>query len=214
MLAVCTSSTQADLVGLEDVQEMLNAPSSEEAYLARLITRASRWAETYVGYPLLCQTYVESVPGSGTKTLLLSRTPIRSLAKIIEGSSSTSDGLLLDSTSYTVDDADAGTVRRDLGFLWSPQVGSDIARSIVPASETRNYWVEYEAGYLYPGDETTGPDLPEDIQQAVIEKVAQLYERSGNVASKRLGDYAVTYKSESEGASDPSDLLDPYTRIA
>lgn len=214
MLHVCTSSTQPDLVTLEDVQELLNAPSSDEAYLARLITRSSKWAETYVGYPLICQTYVESVPGAGGKTLLLSRTPIRSVTKIIEGSSSTSDGTLLDSTSYTIEDADAGTIWCDLGFSWEPWEGNDIARSVVPGSAERNYWVEYEAGYLYPGDESTGPDLPDDIQQAVIEKVAQLYERSANVASKKLGDYAVTFRSESEGGGGPASLLDPYQRLA
>src|SRR5512144_3239289 len=212
MLHVCTSSTQGDLVSLEDVQEMLNAPTSDEAYLERLITRASRWAETYIGVPLLAQTYVESVAGQGTKTLLLSRTPIRSVAKIIEGSSSTADGTLLDSTSYTVEDEAAGILRRDDGWLWQPTDAGGIASAVAPGSETRNYWVEYEAGYLYPGDNSTEEDLPDDIQQAVIEKVAQLYERSGQVASKRLGDYSVTYRSEAPDG--PASLLDPYVRVA
>jgi hypothetical protein len=212
MLTVCTSTTQDDLVFLEDVQELLNAPSSDEAYLARLITRTSKWAETYVGFPLLAQTYVESVPGTGLKSLLLARTPIRSIAKIIEGSSSTEDGTILDSTSYYVEDADAGIIRRDSGFTWAPQVSGGIADAIVPGSETRNFFVEYEAGYLFPGDETTGPDIPPDIQQAVIEKVAQLYERSGQVASKRLGDYSVNYRTD--GPDGPAQLLDPYVRTA
>ena len=210
MLTVCTSSLEVDLTDLASAQEVVGAPSSDEPYVARLITRASRWAETYVGQPLLAQTYLESVAGGGTKRLLLSRTPVRSVAKIIQGSSSTGDGTVLDSTAYRVEDAEAGVLWYDSSFLWQP-VDLGMSRGIAPGDDTRNYWVEYEAGYVFPGDSTSPRTLPEEIELAVIAKVRQLYAGDADVTSERLGDYAVTYRSE--GPDEPSAMLDPYRRL-
>lgn len=211
MLTVCTSSTWSDLTDIVSVQEAINAPSSEEAYLSRLIRRASVAAENYVGFPLLRATYFESVAGAGSKTLVLSRTPVTSVTKIIAGSSSTSDGTVLTSTEYRIEDADGGLLRREgYYWLWQPTRVASVGDSYEPGSQANNYWVEYTAGYVFPGTALEPRTLPDDIEQAVIEKVRQLYSAEAGVASKRLGDFAVTYKDGDAG--DPFALLDPYLR--
>ena len=216
MIQILTTSTGEDLTDLASVQEVIGAPSTDEPLLQRLISRASRWAENYVGQPLSVQVYGETVAGFGGRRLILSRTPLRGVTGIYD---STSTGTATNySTQIRIEDAEAGLLSRDEGFAWSVGLADAIADSVTPNAETRPWYITYEAGYSLAGTTstgggctTTGRTLPDDIEMGVIEKVRQLYGGMSGVTSKRVGDLAITYRSE--GPDTAESLLQPYRRI-
>ncbi len=94
-----------------------------------------------------------------------------------------------------------------------------------PGSEDAPWLVDYVAGYTRGGIDTgsnnwstvkgttsTGRTLPQDIEQAVIQKVMTWYEQDEDVLSKSIGDLTVTYDVIAE---DPATkLLAPHRRSA
>jgi len=75
--------------------------------------------------------------------------------------------------------------------------------------------VEYEAGYILPGDELIEnvEPLPADIEYACILLIKQM-QREPGVASERVGDLAVTY-AQDDGKMPPAvrALVGPYRSI-
>ncbi len=58
MITTCATSTDSRLVTLEDVKDAMAITDAQyDETLARFIRRASARIETYVGKPLLLQTY-------------------------------------------------------------------------------------------------------------------------------------------------------------
>lgn len=219
MLWVCSASTDSQYTTTGAVALELFASTcvstSEFGRIDSLITRASRWADSYIGQPLSVQIYGETVPAFGGRCLMLSRVPLRGVTGIYD---STSTGATNYSTQIRIEDAEAGFLSRDEGFAWTALQADSISDSALPNSETRPWYVIYEAGYSLAGTTstaggctTTGRTLPEDIEQGVIEKVKQLYSGMAGVTSKRVGDLSVTYRSE--GLDAPESLLQPYRRI-
>jgi len=201
MISILTLSTGPDLTDLASVQEILGAPSSDEPLLQRVISRASRWAETYIGQPLSVQIYAESVPAFGGRHLMLSRVPIRGVTGIYD--STTTCTATNYSTQTRIEDADAGLLSRDEGFAWTALQADSIADTAMPNTETRPWYVIYEAGYSLAGTTSTvggttstGRTLPDDIEAGVIEKVKQIYGGMVGITSKRVGDLQVSYRSE------------------
>lgn len=191
-------------------------------YVTDLISRASEWAETYIGYPLVAQVYSETVRAAGGRHLMLGRTPIRYVLRVFD-SSSTCEAIELTSTDYRVEDPDAGLLSRDAGFQWSNVQETFLVPYAMPNMDRKPWLVEYAAGYLLTGAATsdtiystvstsTGRDLPYDVEQAVVSRVLEWYEGAAGVTSKRVGDLAITY-SESAG-SEAERLLRPWRRSA
>jgi len=232
-LTVCTSSTGGNLLSTSsELRSVLRTTSTgDDAYQLKALQRASRWAQTFLGYPLDVQTYLETVPAFGTRRLMVSRTPIRAVLRLFD-STDTGSATAYCSTDFRVDDADAGFLDRDQGWAWTAGVSYGLDAHIVPDSEARPWLVEYIAGYTLDGIEatsenystagpngttSTGRTLPEDIEQAVLLKAADLYlVQPGNVTSKSVGDLSITYGGQS-GAntrSEAEDILAPYRRLA
>jgi hypothetical protein len=216
MISIIRASTGSDLTTLDAVQDILGAPTSDEGLLSRYITRASRWADTFVGRPLAAAVYQETVPAFDTRTLMLSRTPIRSLLRVFD-STATSEANDY-STQVRIEDAEAGLLSMDVGFAWTPSLSQDMTLSPIPGQETRPWLIEYEAGYVIGGTTSTaggttstGETLPDDIEQAAIEKVRHFYEQRGGVTGMKVGDLSINYASGGEDAA--SELLTPYRRI-
>ena len=219
MLQVCTPSideqyTTTGAVALE-IFGSTALSTADFPRLNGLITRASRWADNYIGFPLSAKIYAETVPAFGGRCLMLSRVPIRGIAGIYD---STSTGATNYSTQIRIEDAEAGLLSRDEGFAWTALQADSISESVLPNSETRPWYVIYEAGYRFDGSTTTeggststGRTLPEDLEMGVIEKVKQLYGGMAGVTSKRVGDLSITYRSE--GPDPAESLLQPYRRI-
>ena len=232
MISVCVSASTTEnrphLTTLQRVAAALGITTStadgtlDGLYVHDLISRASEWAETYIGYPLVAQVYSETVRGSGGRHLMLGRTPIRYVLRVFD-SSSTCEAAELKSTEYRVEDADAGLLSRDIGFLWSNVQETFLVPAALPNMDRKPWLVEYAAGYLLTGTATsgdiystvstsTGRDLPYDVEQAVIQRIVEGYDGSVGVTSKRVGDLAITY-SESAG-SEAERLLMPWRRMA
>lgn len=239
MLTVCTTSTEQDLATTGDAMLAIFgatttdvvATTQEINYAGRLVSRASRWAETYVGRPLTLQVYSETLPSAGDNLLVLSRYPVLSVLRLFD-SSATSEATELKSSEYRVEDADAGLLGRDAGFRWTAeQVSAEtcfalgLTPTYLPGRDRRPWLAEYVAGYKVTGSTstamglttadaswTTGPTLPEDIVQAVAAKAAEMQANPTGAASRRVGDLAVEYTSLGERLSGAAALLEPYRR--
>lgn len=223
MLWACSTSTDDQLTTTGAVAlELFNSTSvstSEFARINALITRASRWAESYIGYPLTAAVYAETVPGFGSRTLRLSRTPIRAIDRIFD---STSTDTANDyTTQIRIEDAEAGLLSMDGGFPWSVGVEQGLATHPLPGQESRPWYVTYEAGYIYDTvlsdaiTTSTERTLPDDIEAAVISKCTAYHQGTDGVQSKKVGDLSITYSTYQRQSDAPAEnLLAPYRRYA
>ena len=201
-------------------------------YAGRLATRASAWAETYLGYPLTLQVYSETLGGDGGHDLFLSRTPLVRVLRFFD-STATCEATAICSSDFRVEDAAAGILTRDGGWRWTHERNDaetcfslGLTGAYLPGRATRPWLIEYVAGYRVTGSTvtcmgvssghdayTTQATLPDDIVQGVAVRAAEFYSNPMGVTSRRVGDLAVTYASAGE-LSGAAALLDPYRRIA
>ncbi len=177
-----------------------------------LIAEASAAIVRYTHRPFAREDYKETVAAFGGSLLQLSRTPIVSVATVAR------DGeVILD---FTIDDADAGQLRRDEGgsWPWSAGLAWNLTATPAPFSEEPRFTVEYTAGYLLPED--VGRDLPEDIERACIELVRAVFMASGRdpaVTREQLGDFSISFAQPgADGGLPPRvvTLLAPWRRFA
>lgn len=224
---VCASATSTDgaLSSAAELRLVLGATSTgSDAYQQSLVVRASRWAKTYLGYEPLSQVYSEKVAAYGTPTLLLGQAPIRAILRVFN-TTSTDEATAYTSTEIWIDDERAGTLTRPTGFDWTARgIPGVMAEGVAPGSEEKPWLVEYQAGYVYPetssteyGTTSTGRTLPEDIEQAVLLRAAELFRQgqSAGIVSKSVGDLSITYGSASatsNARSEAEDMLAPYRR--
>jgi hypothetical protein len=235
MLQVCTSASSTDgaLTTTANLRLLLGeaaSTSTNEVYYQSLIVRASRWLEQRLGYPPLAQTYLETVPAYGGQNLMLSRTPIRTVLRFFD-STSTDSATEYCSTDYRLEDADAGFLSRDAGFSWTAGERYYLGKTIVANSELKPWMVEYIAGWQAVDTATTGAnystagvygatstvrDFPEDLEQAVLLKAAEFARPvpASGVQSESVGDLSRTYFGKGNYRSEAEDLLAPYRRMA
>lgn len=212
MLNITTKSTDYDLTTTGALKARLVGTTStstgDDLYLSAAIRAASRWAESYVGYPLTVQSYEETVPTYGRRTLMLKRTPVRSL-RLYE--STEADAYEVTSTQFWVEDREAGLLTRDEGWPWTVPSEQELEERPLPGEESAPWYCTYQAGYSYNGLSTdstnystaagttdTGRTLPEEIEEAVLLKAREIWEQSfegGQVESEQLGDLTVNYRS-------------------
>lgn len=138
----------------------------------------------------------EPVKGFGRPRLVLNVTPILSIASI-----TLDDGTVVDSSEYSIEDAEAGFVFRELGWPYTGQVRRGLLYADRDAgTEKASITVVYTAGWVTPA-QVTGQlvrTLPYDLEEAVVQACVALYRRSGEdprIASESLGDYSVSYQS-------------------
>lgn len=241
MLSVCSSSTDEDLTTTGALRALVfgatTTSTAQDAQLALHIRRASRWAATYVGQPLTVQSYQETLSGFGGRKLRLERTPLRAVARLLDGTDSCGSTLIL-SSDFRVDNADAGFLSRDQGFIWQPLLEAASFDAAVPLSmtprsgeETKPWTVDYVAGYTYDGVSTSSPNwstekgttstgrtLPEDIELAVLDKAQAFFEGADEVESEKLDDLEVNYRSLGDDGDGrlltrATLLLEPYRRV-
>lgn len=225
MLGVCTSATSTDggLATTAQLRTMLGTTSTaDDAAQLVSILAATRWAETYIGVPpghLLVQTYSENLPAFGGQTLMLSRRPLLAVTRILLNSTSTSDATVYSSTDFRID-KEGGFLWTDKGFPWTAQMPYQLGPNVPPNGELQPWYIEYSAGWVGVAGTTatcgtcstsTGVSVPEDITQAVVLRARELYESVSGIASQKIGDLSITYRSEGY-TSAAQCLLDPYRR--
>jgi hypothetical protein len=239
MLNITVKTSDPDLTTTGALKARLfgttSTSTANDASLSALIRAASRWAESFIGYPLTLQSYEETVPTYGTRRLMLSRTPIRAL-RLFE--STEDDAFEVTSTQFRMEDPEAGILTRDEGWPWTVPTELELEERPLPGEESAPWYATYQAGYTYNGLSTastnwsthagstdTGRTLPEDIEEGVLMKARSLYEQSvggGEVESEQLGDLTVRYRSggdakggaaAAEGFGAPELLLARFRRI-
>jgi hypothetical protein len=163
MLEVIVPASNRKLTTLAAVKAALGIPeadTSQDAFLAPLIDQASDAIVTFCNRSFARETYRETLPGYGGLRLVLSRTPVVSVASI------TADGEVF--ADYLVEDAEAGILYRKSGWRWTSSSWWNITWH--PVQEELKFVIEYTAGYVLPGDQGVRT-LPEDVELACIETV-------------------------------------------
>ena len=241
MLSVCVSSTQDALSVTSRLRDLLGTTAtSDDAYQNDLIIAASNWAEVFVGYPLTVNVYSETLPSFNSPKLMVSRTPIRNVVSLTNGTDSGS-WTTLSSTEFRVEDAKAGLIGRDLGFDQTIQYGWSLSPYEAPGTELRPWWVVYEAGFVAggptcngssnwggatstqgglvagaraaDGNASTAPSLPAAIERAVLFKAREWYNGNEQYTAKRIGDLSYDLRAGEYYGTPAEELLKPYRRI-
>lgn len=233
MLNVCVSATSTDgaISTSADLRLLLNTTSTaNDAYQQSLVVRASQWVEGFLGYPILAQTYTETVSGFGVRNLMLSRTPIRVILGVFD-STSTDTATEYCSTNFRVEDYEAGFLSRPAGWAWNAEIGWGAGPIVMPGNESQPWMIRYVAGAVGPtgADPTTSPTystcgslpnttstgttVPTDFAQAAILKAAEWSQApTAGVSAESVGDLSVSYFGSGDYRSEAENILRRYRR--
>lgn len=184
LVALTTLANAKDELGLTD--------SSQDDRVERYILQASSACQGFTDRDFRKESTVERLQGSGTRRLVLSRTPVVSITSVVI------DGETIDASEYEIEDAAAGVLYRESGWprIDAVVVGS-IARDAIAGTAKRDVVVTYTGGYVLPNDSPGTRDLPQDVEAACILTVVSMYRGRGRdraVASKGTGDASVSYR--------------------
>jgi len=166
-----------------------------------LIGQASDAIATYTHRVWGRETVQELLPGSGKRFLGLTRVPLVTVGTVLQDAGTITD--------YSVEDPDAGSLYRDLGWpgmgAWGGGYGGwdYVAFSsgyISPWTAPLRYTATYVAGYTLPGTAgTVTSNLPGDVERAAIETVKAWWQARAshdpNVTRKQAGDVSLSYGS-------------------
>jgi len=179
LLTVTTPAASTDLITLADVREELAIiDTTSDAWLAKVITRASELAAHYCDRDLVVQSYKEEVlvgspacaaPG-GADRLILSRWPVVGAMTITEDNA---DSPLVDGTDFRVM-VESGLVLR---------ISSDGR----PVRWHLPLVAEYDAGYS---------PVPADLQEAVLDLVKMRWYARARDPQLKSEDVYEVYKAE------------------
>lgn len=231
MLNTCIASTDYDLTTTGFVKQLLGWSATatstvQDARLSALIRAASRWAESYVGYPISVQTYQEALPSYDRRLLIVNRTPVRAVKRLLDATDSGS-AAQAHTSEFRVEDRDAGFLSRDEGWFWSVVAEGDLTPRPAVGQEYKPWLADYVAGWTIgglttdsphwsteAGSTSTGRTLPEDIELAVAMKVTRSYQNPDNIVREHLGDLRVDYYTETAGIDPPEErILNYYQRV-
>lgn len=197
-ITVITPSIATDLTVIQRVKDELGiSDTTDDDILSDMITRASSAIARETRRVFGIETVLETLDGSGSRLLGLSRHPIVEVTEVTE------DGTVI--TDYLIEDADAGALYRANGWgrsgglrMWGTEAYS--SGYILPGYQDQRYSVTYQAGYVLPSE--SGPTLPGAVEQACIETVKAWYmgrDSDPAVSSVQVGQLRVSYRGE--GAS-------------
>lgn len=209
-VTVTTASTVSNLTTLARLEAELGitygADDATDDALLGMIARASSAIEAECGRKFAVETVYETLKGSNSQLLGLTRAPIVSVTEVLEDSVAITD--------YSIGDANEGALYREGGwrraFGVSGNGGWDsIAYSsgyILPGgAATERYIVTYRAGYTLPElidpfvplDPADPPALPGLVEQACLETVKTWWAQSDGVVADpnavRIGSMQVQY---------------------
>jgi hypothetical protein len=200
MLEVVTAAATHDLTTLAAVQiELGTLTNAQKTWAGRAITFASALIEQEANMVFPQQDYQETIPGSGSSTLMLDRTPVIGAPTIL----STNNEVIVD---FVVEDREAGLLYRRLGWTEEVSYLSNITRDPLAFDRHPNFIVTYTAGFHLPSfpdaiDLTEGQvALPANYEQACILTVKSWFHkksRDSSVSWKQVGDLALGYRGDS-----------------
>ncbi len=212
-LTITTEASTVKLTSLEFIKSELAIDDQDsDLQLRRFIDQASSFIPSYTNRVFCKETVIETLGANGDAILILERTPIVSISAI------SFDGTTISSTTFSIEDADAGFLFRDVGWQDTQIWRSDI--TLRPTHRFRKKWsVSYTAGYVCHGSTQGDQNLPADIERAATDLVKSWYlsrEQDSNVKRERTGDASETRFDNKESAGLPPGvmrLLAPYRRL-
>ena len=165
----------SQLVTAAQVKEYLDITGTDQdALINSLITRLSAFAETFCNRIFDDDDYTEIQDGQSfsDNQLFTKQFPINTLASVHDDKERVYGASTLIPAADLVFEADEGIIKRTDGGVFAEGV--------------HNIQIIYNAGFV---------DIPDDLQQAVIELVGLKLSGRGreNLKSERLGRFAVTY---------------------
>lgn len=208
--------TSYALTELDTALSEVGATSAQNTLVTRLINAVSRAMSKEAGRPFHYQTgIVERVPGFGGYRLLVERRPVLTLTSI---ELLAMDGTVADTyetDSYEIEDASLGFIYRELGWPDTARATAGFSGGIVPGSERKSLRVTYTAGYITPfqasvsGGSLGTRTLPEDLEEACLWSVVDLYSRRGhsrNQGSVSDGKQSTNYRNTTGGILTPETI--------
>ncbi len=216
------------LTTLSAAKEELGIPAddvSQDQRIKRLINAATSAIGKYCDRDFARATITaETHPMAGGLRVVFKRTPIVSIVSV------TANAAVIPSTSYLLENADAGIVFFPAGL---PEYGTrrrGIAQDIQPGTHSPLLSLAYVGGYVTAqqarvGGELAGEDvtLPDEIETACLDLVGYYKAQRGQIGeiqSESVGDASVTYRADPGAASEsnigiPAHIrgrLNPYRR--
>jgi hypothetical protein len=201
MLEVVTAADTHDLTTVGAVQiELGTLTTAQKTWVARAINYASSLIEQEANMVFPQQAYQETMPGSGSSTLMLGRTPIVGTPTIV----STDNEVIVD---FVVEDVEAGMLYRRQGWTQEVSYLGNITRDSMAFEEHPSFVVDYSAGFHLPSfadeiDVGAGQvALPANYEQACILTIKAWFHkksRDSSVSWKQVGDLALGYRGDSK----------------
>lgn len=195
------------LTTLERVKAELGiTTTSDDDTLTRMIDRASSAIARETRRTFGVETVTETLDGTGSRLLGLSRTPVIAVTEVTEDSSAITD--------YSLEDREAGALYRAAGWgrsgglrMWGVEAYS--SGYILPGYQDQRYSVTYRAGYVLPDEQNdylnNGPDdpqnLPGAVEQACLETVKAWYSSRDvdpAIANVKVGQLSVSYRDQGD----------------
>ena len=210
MLEVLTAASSHDLTTAPAVaNEVGTLTPAQQEWVALAISSASSLIEDAANQKFAEQEFKETIEGSGSSKMMLSRTPILGTPTIV----STVNEVIVD---FVVESADAGILYRRLG--WTQEVSYLRGITYDPlAYETHpGFVITYDAGYYLPSftaaiTESQTP-LPPNVERACILTVKAWWHkknRDSSVSWKQVGDLALGYRGDPAASKkDSSGMLE------
>mgnify|MGYP006268464529 CR=1 FL=1 len=167
------------LTTLATVKEELQiTSSSDDNFITRLIAQATAAIENYCdrSFTRATATEIVAIPLNQPtdNRMLLPRYPVIAVSQIVLEAT----GVVLDSTTYEIDNAPGGILYRSRGWSpWSVDLYPNASSTLqMPVREVR-YQVTYDAGYDDPGGTPGNPasPVPADLERGAIELVKSFY---------------------------------------
>lgn len=200
-ITITVPATETRLTTLERVKAELGVTdTTDDAVLEGMLDRASSAIADETRRVFGVHTVTETLDGTGSRLLGLSRTPIIAVSAVLE------DGTAI--TDYSIEDAGAGALYRANGWgrsgglrMWGTEAFS--SGYILPGYQDLRYSVTYQAGYILPAE--ASPTLPGAVEQACLETVKAWYsERDGSaeVSSLQIGQLRVSYRASEATSAD------------
>lgn len=162
--------------------ELSITDTADDEVMLRMIDRASSAIARECRRVFGVETVTETLDGTGSRLLALTRTPVIAITEVTE------DGSMLAASEYRVEDAEAGALYRMSGWgrpgglrMWGTEAYA--SGYILPGYQNQRYSVTYRAGYILPPEQNpylmNGSDdpqnLPGAVEQAAIEAVKSWY---------------------------------------
>jgi len=213
-VTVTLAAASTRLTTLPRLKRELNLTSvGDDKILWDLIQQMSDLIVRKTQRTFALERVTEKLPAKGGLKIVLERVPIVTIHDV------KFNGSTVSSTSYSIDNADAGILFRDIGWTTTQLFTHDITR--IPLSEGRRHWeFDYTAGYITPGLLSTAgdPNLPADIERACLDLTKMNYLRKEDdpgIQSQRTGDASETRFGTAQSGFPPAitEILREWTRI-